>query len=441
MDLSSPVPGWNSCYDGVNKYHRFASLESVKSVANQPFVNFFLYTVNFSEIIFRIGQRMSSQLTIFFLFFGGLQGLLFSFFLIKKKLHRSGYIFLLLYFGVILLQITLKLMSKGWLMENWKLLYGISYQLPFLYGPLLYLFVRQIMHRQFFRWADLLHFTPFLVLSLFFGLGYAYPESPIMLFPLLLAKFRLILQLVSIYVYHWFALQFLRPGSPTEAYTSTQQARWLKKFVYASLVVCSSVALVNYFMMIFYPDLNYLRPVFLVLTLFIYWISYEALSNPDVFGVIRGYGQSSDSETDGLPRLTVHRPSRKYVRSNLAPAEADRIGTAVETLMKQQKTFLNPELNIDQLASLVSTNRHHLSQVLNENFKKSFYDYVNAFRVEEAKCLLSDPQKNNHKISSIAYDAGFNSLSTFNDVFRKIAGSTPSHFRKQSEAIVRKKRV
>ena len=69
---------------------------------------------------------MSVQLTIFFLFLGGLQGILFSFFLFRKKLLRSGYIFLLLYFMVMLLQITLKLMSKGWLIENWHVLYDLS---------------------------------------------------------------------------------------------------------------------------------------------------------------------------------------------------------------------------------------------------------------------------------------------------------------------------
>ena len=383
---------------------------------------------------------MSSQVTIFLLFFGGLQGLLFSVFLIRKKLHRSGYIFLLLYFAVMLLQITLKLMSKGWLMDNWKMLYELSYQLPFLYGPLIYLFVRQMAERRRFQMSDLLHFTPFAVLILFFGLGYAYEESPIVLFPFLLAKFRLVLQLLSIYVYHWFALQCLNSHLASDSYRVTPQGQWLKKFIYASFVVCGTVAVINFCMMILYPHLNYIRPVFLVLTLFIYWISYEAIQNPEVFSVIKGSGQRNSSK-DEFSRLIIHRPSKKYLRSTLAPGEVNRIVAAIEDLMKNKKPFLDPALNIEQLASLASTNRHHLSQVLNETLKKSFYDYVNLFRVEEAKGMLNDPQKMNYKIASIAYDSGFNSLSTFNDVFRKIAGVTPSQFRKQSDEIARKKRV
>ena len=132
---------------------------------------------------------MSSQLTIFLLFFGGLQGLLFSSFLFRKKLHKAGYICLLLYFAVLLLQITLKLMSKGWLIDNWMPVYELSYQLPFLYGPLLYLFVRQLLYQQSFKYSDLLHFVPFFILALFFALGYSFRESPIALLPLLTIAF------------------------------------------------------------------------------------------------------------------------------------------------------------------------------------------------------------------------------------------------------------
>ena len=100
---------------------------------------------------------MPLQLNIFLLLFGGLQGLLVTLFFVRKKLYRKGYALLLIYFGVMLLQIVFKVMSKVWLMEHWNATYWISYQLPFLYGPLVFLFVRQN-----FKAADLLHFVPFL---------------------------------------------------------------------------------------------------------------------------------------------------------------------------------------------------------------------------------------------------------------------------------------
>jgi len=109
--------------------------------------------------------------------------------------------------------------------------------------------------------------------------------------------------------------------------------------------------------------------------------------------------------------------------------------------MQEQNPYLDPTITIDELASTIDSNRHHVSQVLNEKLKKSFYDYINHYRVDEAKILLADPGKSSYKIASIAYEAGFNSLSTFNDVFRKLAGQTPSQFRKQPLEISQKKRV
>lgn len=385
---------------------------------------------------------MSAQLTIFFLFFGGLQGILFSFFLIRKKLHRSAYAFLLLYFAVLLLQITLKLMSKGWLTENWRVLYDLSYQLPLLYGPLIYLFVRQLLQRQSFRLVDLYHITPFVILSFYFMLGYSYAESPAVLFPFLFLKFRLVLQLVSLSVYHWFALQCIKNHSHyIERYYPSHQFRWIQKFVFVSLVVCIAVALLNFAMVMLYPQLDYVRPGFLILTLFIYWISYEALYHPEVFSVIKGFGEDASPASDNIPKLTIHRPSKKYLRSNLTEQQSACIVDTLQEIMQQKKPFLEAGLTIDQLAVMVDSNRHHLSQVLNEKLKKSFYDYINHHRIEEAKSLLTDPAKTNYKIASIAYDAGFNSLSTFNDVFRKSTGLTPSQFKKQVEDIARKKRV
>jgi AraC-like DNA-binding protein len=169
---------------------------------------------------------------------------------------------------------------------------------------------------------------------------------------------------------------------------------------------------------------------FLALTAFIYWISYSALTQPSIFSVIKGYAGKQDANLPVLPKLVVHRPAKKYSNSGLSEDAITAIQSTLEEMMSRQKPYLNPELTINDLAAMVNCNRHHLSQVLNEGLRQSFYDYVNHYRVEEARQLLLDPSREDHKIASIAYDAGFNSLSTFNDVFKKITGTTPSQFRK-----------
>lgn len=387
---------------------------------------------------------MSLQLNIFLLLFGGLQGLLISLFLIQKKLHRSGYVFLLLYFGVMLLQITLKVMSKGWLMTNWGLLYELSYFLPLLYGPLIYLFVRQLLLNRRFRLTDILHFLPF-GLMLFFLL-------PEMLVPFYGGQtnflFRrdtgMIIQLASILIYHASALVDWRRyrDSVKDYFPETQrlQMNWIRRLLVASFVVCTVIAVSLFLIYITHPRSMPFRYGFVMLTVFIYWVSYSALMQPLVFSDITGKTRRQDAVIPFLPKLEISRLTKKYSNSGLSQEEMISISRSLDKIMHEQKPYLNPELTISDLAASINCNRHRLSQALNEALKQSFYDYVNHYRVEEAKQLLIEPAKEAHKIASIAYDAGFNSLSTFNDVFKKITGQTPTQFRKQVQEPSRQQR-
>lgn len=385
--------------------------------------------VIFPEIMWEITD-MPVQLTIFLLLFGGLQALLFSIFLIRKKLYRAGYAFLLLYFSVLLLQVVLKVMSKGWLMQHWGTLYQLSYQLPFLYGPLIYLFIRQQTGGKASKPKDVLHLIPFftgLLLLILRGEGFAYN-----LFSLLFeGERRLVFQLASLCSYHWLAYAcWKKHDAAIKKYFSELRLRWLRQFILMSLLLCVAIALTIYFMYVFYPALNGLRMGFLSITVFIYWVSYCALTRPGIFMIAHLQPLVETPIVPPPPRLEVHRSPEKYSNSGLAKEEARRLACMLEDCMNKRKPHLDPELTIDKLAAMISCNRHHLSQVLNTNLGLGFYEYVNYFRVCEARVLLADELRKDHKIASIAYDAGFNSLSSFNDVFKKMTGQTPSQYRK-----------
>ena len=379
---------------------------------------------------------MPVQLNIFLLLFGGLQGLLLSLFLASKRSYRSGYIFLIIYILVMLLQITMKVVSKVWLMTNMDDVYFLSYRLPFLYGPLAYLLVVYLLgqERQF-RLIDLLHFVPFiLAVCVLFD----YHENSFSNFLREIffdAVNSMRLQLFSITAYHIlaFRLWYLHDKTVKNTLSNLRrlQIRWLRSFIVVSFFVCVIISLAIFFMYVNFPHWNNVRFLFVALTIFIYWISYTALSQPSVFSVIKGQ-ESEESPVPALsPRLVVHRPAKKYSNSGLNAKDILNINSVLQKVMTEEKPFLNPELTINDLAALVKCNRHHLSQALNESLQQSFNDYMNYCRVEAAKQVLLDPSKEDHKIASIAYYAGFNSLSTFNDVFKKRTGSTPSQFLKE----------
>ncbi len=124
--------------------------------------------------------------------------------------------------------------------------------------------------------------------------------------------------------------------------------------------------------------------------------------------------------------------SAKYAKSSVSPEKAIEIEKKILGEMEAGKPYLNPELSLFDLADRLGSSSHAISQVLNERMKMTFYDFINLHRIEEAKRLFRDPRTSGDKIVAVAMDAGFNSLSTFNAVFRKYTGMTPSEFRKKA---------
>ncbi|HAH59989.1 MAG: tetratricopeptide repeat protein [Lentimicrobium sp.] len=111
------------------------------------------------------------------------------------------------------------------------------------------------------------------------------------------------------------------------------------------------------------------------------------------------------------------------------PGEKEAILQRLEKLLEQDMIYTRPDLTIEKLAHRLSTNRTYLSQIINEVFGKSYSNFINDYRVAHAMKMLSDPKiGTKYSIDAIARDSGFNSISNFNTVFKKLSGVTPSIF-------------
>lgn len=122
-----------------------------------------------------------------------------------------------------------------------------------------------------------------------------------------------------------------------------------------------------------------------------------------------------------------------YQKSSIDDNEADKILQKLNLLMKEEEPFLECELNLPMLASKIDVSTNKLSQVINKYLNKNFFDYVNDYRIEKVKGLLSDSSYNHYKVIELAYQSGFNSKSTFYNLFKKVEGITPTEFRKMSQ--------
>jgi AraC-like DNA-binding protein len=345
---------------------------------------------------------MTYQINIFLLLFGSLQGGLLSLWFLKnqsKKLSNTYFALLLIVIG---LQLTFKVITKGWLMENVHFAYWMSYKLPYLVGPILFLYVKARKKNKFLK-RDLVHFIPFTFFAIYAAVAFMMPW---------LFKYQLhpythsALQIMSLVTYGYFSMRLNPP---------------LKIFINLIVLIESIIAITLAVMVLYYGRFPDVRLMFLLLTVLIYWISYKAVSKPEMF-----------LETSPTPVVSLElRKTEKYAHSSLKREEATRIETDLAQLMKTEKPFLDSNLTIDVLAAKLKTSRHHLSQVLNEKINKSYVDYICDLRLEESKIRLSTPSNNRFTIAAIALDSGFNSVSSFNEVFKKRYGITPSKFRNQ----------
>jgi AraC-like DNA-binding protein len=98
--------------------------------------------------------------------------------------------------------------------------------------------------------------------------------------------------------------------------------------------------------------------------------------------------------------------------------------------MADEKPYLNEELSLSILSSLMGVSTNQLSQVINQNLNTNFYKFVNAYRIEDVKKKLKDPDYDRYSILGIAYESGFNSKSTFNKIFKEETGMTPSEYKR-----------
>lgn len=158
------------------------------------------------------------------------------------------------------------------------------------------------------------------------------------------------------------------------------------------------------------------------------WIG-EA-EEPDEPGVV---GTSPKPAIGNDPSGATRACGPAYARSGLSSEDCDRILERLNDLMRAEQLWQNPFLTLKDLADRAGVKPYYVSQAINTRSDCNFYDYVNRWRVAAACRAL---RESDATVLAIAEQSGFNSKSTFNAVFRKETGQTPSQFRKANETIV-----
>jgi AraC-like DNA-binding protein len=120
----------------------------------------------------------------------------------------------------------------------------------------------------------------------------------------------------------------------------------------------------------------------------------------------------------------------KYQKSGLTDSGAKKVYESLIHLMQEEKPFLEPDLTLFTLAEMINIPPNHLSQVINSLAGKNFFDFINYYRVEEAKRNIILQKYEHLTLLGIAFESGFNSKASFNRAFKRQVGITPSEFKK-----------
>ena len=300
----------------------------------------------------------------------------------------------------------------------------IAAPLKFLYPPLFFLYVKSLTVKNFSLKKQLQHFFPVIICTLYFlPFYFTGVDEKLDLLNNSYQKTTNVADVLNLFIfiqetaYIILTLRLWRNHSIAirNCFSTIDKIslEWIRNMIFAFLGV---TAIYLFFLISNYGDTaNYITG--LSLTGFIFFMGFMGLRQPQVFG----------ANEPGASQ-------QKYSKSGLGQEQAEQYLQKTLVLMAFEKPYLDSNLTLKTLADQLSISPNHLSQILNDRRNQSFFDFVNSFRVEEAKQLLKDPQKDRLTILAIAYEAGFASKSSFNTAFKKFTGITPSQFKKQSLA-------
>jgi len=133
-----------------------------------------------------------------------------------------------------------------------------------------------------------------------------------------------------------------------------------------------------------------------------------------------------------VPEVSVSH-EEKYIKSGLSASQKEKYKRRLESLMQFENVYRRPDLTLPVLAALVNCSVNHLSQVINSGFGMSFFDYLNQYRIDHAKHMLSQYTGRQQSVLSIAFTVGFNSNSSFYTAFKKASGQTPAQYRQSQQ--------
>ena len=302
--------------------------------------------------------------------------------------------------------------------------YSVGDPTFFLIAPLLWLYARELTAERIELSVRLsLHFIPFVsIILLSLTLRSIAPDYVFMQFldhhhKIIIVGFWLIL------VIQFSAYQLFMRGKWTRYRDFIQQEvsnkegvdlSWVRFFMIVFLLI-NVFFLFSLFAAIHLDSEEWLpKATALIFSLSVFALGYKGMMQKEILP--KGEVQQNYADTS-KPTDTIIKPDQDLINKLLSH-------------MEEKKSFLDPELTLTGLAKELEISRNQLSYLINEGIGDNFYNFVNKYRVEQVKKFIIDPSMKNFNMLGLALEAGFKSKSTFNLIFKRFTGLTPTEYAK-----------
>lgn len=329
---------------------------------------------------------------------------------------------------------ALAIMRRSILLEGpWDVWFLRMLGYPAAYGPLAFLYARILGEARPLQWKDATHLIPFVILSFVTAVwGNVFAHHTIEASgPEVRLPFMLIdgLTAASLGGYALASLRVIqrhraRLGEYFSSITAAKSLLWLNALNWVFVLYLVPPTLYHAGLA---PSIGVAPDI--TTAIFIAYLMMISL-----FIVKQGPIYKTDASPETLREEEPESPKPRYERSMLSEERVKTIGSNLLQLMESRKPYLDEDLDLSSLASMLQVTPHQLSQVLNLKIGKSFHTFVNEFRVREAEARLRDPAYAEYPIQRIALESGFNSKSSFHSHFRKLRGISPGEVRQGKKA-------
>jgi AraC-like DNA-binding protein len=342
--------------------------------------------------------------------------LLMLFFNSSKNRNRSN-----LFLSMILLVYTMQICAIEFMstfpmevLVKYNLFPAFCNQFAFLFGPLLWFYSRSLINVNPGRW-ELLHFLPFILILVFMSVKTVLDPGYLFWF----SSFRFYTSgLILIHGLGYIVLTGLSVFRNSGMYRKNLGLSPGHKGLYGSLLAGFIALWVLKFNTFLFIDI---------------WKRYQVCPNTTSLYFITGFLFFNSLLYLALVKPELFAWKQKYQKTNLPDEKKQQIIDELRKRMEVEKAYSDSSLTLAILGKKTGIPLRFLSQIINEEFKMSFTEFVNTYRIKEAEDLLLR-SGSEFTIQQIMYDVGFNSKSAFNTAFRKYCGCTPSELKQKAIA-------